>query len=205
MDSGHDADLVLAGWSRLWSAVRVPEDSHPVEPWALGEYAALLQARDPTEAARVFPAIAAHLASPCDACAADLAELVAMVAQERESGFVEPPSYPRGTLERRPAEPSPDANTGTAYLELPGGERFVLDRPRVVIGRDRDNDVAFTDAAVSRSHASLERVPGGWLLRDWDSANGVWVNGERVSSCVLHDGDVILMGQQRVLFRSSRS
>jgi hypothetical protein len=66
------------GRARLWAAVR-PTAGHPVEPAALGEYAALLL-QSPAAAARAFPGVAAHLRQTgCPSCRADLTELIALL------------------------------------------------------------------------------------------------------------------------------
>jgi pSer/pThr/pTyr-binding forkhead associated (FHA) protein len=57
---------------------------------------------------------------------------------------------------------------------------------------------------VSRVHASLQVGERGALLRDRDSKNGTWVNGVRIASAVrLEEGDEVVIGSDRFLFRSS--
>lgn len=72
----------------------------------------------------------------------------------------------------------------TAYLEvLRSAEvRLVpLEGDRVTVGKDPSNDLAVpADGTLSRLHAVFERYPTGWCVRDLDSRNGTFVNGERV-------------------------
>ncbi len=91
---------------------------------------------------------------------------------------------------------------GLDYLELPDGTRLVLHKESVTLGRDRENDYALLDSSISRRHARLQRLPHGWLLIDLGSTNGTWVNGERVVvPLLLQDDDLVLLGEQRLIFR----
>ena len=47
---------------------------------------------------------------------------------------------------------------------------------------------------VSRKHAVLERVAGGWTIKDTDSFNGVWVNNANVDHVTLSDRDIVQIG-----------
>jgi pSer/pThr/pTyr-binding forkhead associated (FHA) protein len=49
--------------------------------------------------------------------------------------------------------------------------------------------------SVSRRHAIIAQRGADHVLLDDRSRNGVFVNGERVSSAVLRDGDAILLGE----------
>ncbi|MGH2985363.1 MAG: FHA domain-containing protein, partial [Solirubrobacterales bacterium] len=78
-------------------------------------------------------------------------------------------------------------------------------RDRVTIGRRAANDIALTwDSQASRAHAFLQAVGGDWaVVDDGLSANGTFVNGDRVSgSHRLHDGDVLRAGRTLLCFRS---
>lgn len=64
---------------------------------------------------------------------------------------------------------------------------------RVVIGRGDGCDIVVESKLVSRRHASITPVQGGYELRD-ESSNGTVVNGTRVGgTCLLSHGDVISM------------
>lgn len=52
------------------------------------------------------------------------------------------------------------------------------------MGRDAACDICVRDAAASRTHLVLERVPGGWWLTDV-STNGTLLNGAPVDRSVL--------------------
>ncbi|MGH3634342.1 MAG: FHA domain-containing protein, partial [Mycobacterium sp.] len=62
------------------------------------------------------------------------------------------------------------------------------------IGRANDNDVVVPDVLASRYHAVLIPTPLGVEIRDNQSVNGTFVNGVRVGSAVLGEGDVVTIG-----------
>ena len=59
----------------------------------------------------------------------------------------------------------------------------------VGLGRDLDNVVQLSDDFVSRHHAELVCDGGQYRLRDLDSANGTYVNGNRIRETILQTGD----------------
>ena len=68
------------------------------------------------------------------------------------------------------------------------------------IGRSLSADLRFEDPTVSRRHAVLIAESAGVRVLDDRSLNGVFVNGERVVSQLLHDGDEIVIGRYRLRF-----
>lgn len=64
----------------------------------------------------------------------------------------------------------------------------------ITIGRDADNTLVIPEAGVSRHHARLERRHDDWWIVDLGSANGTYVNGERVESALLRRGDLLGIG-----------
>src|SRR5262249_7506290 len=49
-----------------------------------------------------------------------------------------------------------------------------------VIGRELDCDVRIDDGRVSRKHVEVSIEDGHWIVRDRQSGNGMFVNGQRV-------------------------
>jgi pSer/pThr/pTyr-binding forkhead associated (FHA) protein len=83
------------------------------------------------------------------------------------------------------------AAPGAALVVIRSGARHSLPARRVYIGRDESCDVVVRGNSVSRRHASIAPVNGGFLLRD-ESVNGTLVNGVRVvGTYLLGDGDVV--------------
>lgn len=70
----------------------------------------------------------------------------------------------------------------------------------VTIGRSTDNDIVIQDVLASRHHAFLTQTPLGTEIRDAHSVNGTFVNGVRVGSAVLTEGDVVTIGNVDLVF-----
>jgi hypothetical protein len=65
-----------------------------------------------------------------------------------------------------------------------------------VLGRSSEADLTLAEGPVSRLHARLETREGRWYLRDLDSANGTYLNRQRVAAPQpLHSGDLIGIGE----------
>lgn len=70
------------------------------------------------------------------------------------------------------------------------------------IGRESSNDVVVPDINVSRTHAEIRREPNGtWVVADLGSTNGLFVNGRKVQTAPLRDGDMILIGTTQLEFQ----
>jgi DNA-binding CsgD family transcriptional regulator len=94
-----------------------------------------------------------------------------------------------------------------AYLEVwtPAGRELVaLQAGRLTLGTDPANDLPLpADPTLSRLHAALERYEAGWCVRDLDSRNGTFVNGQRVwRERPLRPGDELRVGATRLVYRS---
>ncbi|MFV8317525.1 ATP-binding cassette domain-containing protein [Mycobacterium sp. 23] len=68
------------------------------------------------------------------------------------------------------------------------------------IGRAADNDIVIPDVLASRHHAQLSPSPAGAQIRDLNSINGTFVNGIRVGSAILSEGDVVTIGNVDLAF-----
>lgn len=87
-------------------------------------------------------------------------------------------------------------------VEGPGSEQtFLIDKNDMVIGRARDADIRVRSDRISRRHARLERKGADYMIRDNDSMNGIFLNGLKVHSAVLRDGDVIQAGDTIFVYR----
>jgi DNA-binding CsgD family transcriptional regulator len=92
------------------------------------------------------------------------------------------------------------------YLEvwMPAGRELVpLEAGRLTLGSAPANDLALTaDPTLSRLHAVLERYEAGWCVRDLDSRNGTFVNGQRIwREHPLRPGDELRVGGTRLVYR----
>lgn len=87
-----------------------------------------------------------------------------------------------------------------AFLIVNGEGHFPLDRPVVNIGRRLDNQLILDDPHVSRTHAQLRVKEGRYILFDLGSTAGTSVNGRRIKQHTLHAGDVIKLGDNRLVY-----
>jgi pSer/pThr/pTyr-binding forkhead associated (FHA) protein len=80
-------------------------------------------------------------------------------------------------------------------------QEFILDRPRMSVGRDQSNDICLGDKSVSRHHANVLKVLGQYFLEDARSTNGTRLNGREVQKHLLNAGDVIDIGKYKLRFQ----
>src|SRR5207245_3271985 len=80
-----------------------------------------------------------------------------------------------------------------------------LTEPVLTVGRDSNNLIRLHDTEVSRRHAEFRQDGNEYKLVDVGSANGTFVNNEKVNETVLHSGDHILIGQSILVYTSGRT
>ena len=90
-----------------------------------------------------------------------------------------------------------------ASLTLHGDDgvftRYALG-PIVTIGRLPDNTVVIDNPAVSSHHACVFPEGEAFVVEDLQSTNGTFVNSSRIVRETLHHGDVVLVGEHRLVF-----
>lgn len=64
----------------------------------------------------------------------------------------------------------------------------------LTLGRARSNSIVLDDMLVSRHHARISADDHGLVIEDLGSRNGTFVNGRRVQTTRLHEGDRIGIG-----------
>jgi pSer/pThr/pTyr-binding forkhead associated (FHA) protein len=77
------------------------------------------------------------------------------------------------------------------------GRREEISRGSFTIGRAPSNNVVADSQLISKIHARLERTGLQLVITDLQSANGTFVEGKRVTSHVLRDGEVFNLGHGR--------
>jgi len=95
-----------------------------------------------------------------------------------------------------------EADGATGVLHLPNGQQMVLGEYLVTMGRLPECTISFDDPNISRVHAEIRPEGGGFTLTDAGSTNGTAVNGVRISSHRLLDGDRITLGAAEIEFRA---
>ena len=80
------------------------------------------------------------------------------------------------------------------------GQVYELAQAEVIIGREEDAQIVISNPAVSRHHARLTYQAGHYFIEDLGSANGTFVNGQRLAGPqALNPGDRVALGETTVL------
>jgi pSer/pThr/pTyr-binding forkhead associated (FHA) protein len=95
--------------------------------------------------------------------------------------------------------------TKTAWMTVEAGRlrgrQFRLEGATAMIGRAEENNVGlFGDTGVQPRHAIIERKGNSYSLRNLAVAQGTTVNGTRVETVELHDGDRIGISNYEMMF-----
>jgi Nif-specific regulatory protein len=96
------------------------------------------------------------------------------------------------------------------YLTLLNGARagysfILLEEGENQIGRGLDCHVVLNDPLSSRVHAIIERSAGSWFIRDAESRNGTFVNGQKADDAQLIGGCHVKIGITEFTFSQSET
>ena len=120
-----------------------------------------------------------------------------------------PRPTPSGTLvdEQPPSRPARVNPSARPWLDI-SGDRYPLLGSLTTLGRDESADIVLDDPGVSRRHSEIRVTTDGphlvTSIRDLNSTNGTFVNGERITSVRLEDGDRLTLGRTSATFRAGR-
>jgi hypothetical protein len=92
----------------------------------------------------------------------------------------------------------PDENLIRIRLSLKGRpiKSYSFNQDVITVGRDPAADIYLDNPGVSREHCRLERLPNGhYCVKDAKSANGTFLNDERVETALVYNSDVLLIGK----------
>jgi pSer/pThr/pTyr-binding forkhead associated (FHA) protein len=89
---------------------------------------------------------------------------------------------------------SDDAVMPMKLVLQPSGMAVELTKAETVVGRHMSCDLRLPLPDVSRRHCRFVFVDRCWQVFDLNSLNGIFVNGERVTHSVLHNGDAVRLG-----------
>jgi hypothetical protein len=79
-------------------------------------------------------------------------------------------------------------------------QEYSLTPAEVTIGRSSTNVIAIADPEVSRRHACIRWDDDSYIIEDWASTNGTFVNNRRISGPIaLYHGDEIRLGETILL------
>ena len=100
---------------------------------------------------------------------------------------------------------APVKGPGRAALRVVRGPQtgvtYQLGDQALTIGRSPQCDLFLNDMTVSREHASVEPADGGYVIRDENSFNGVWVSNDSIDEHRLASGDIIQIGAFLLLYQ----
>jgi pSer/pThr/pTyr-binding forkhead associated (FHA) protein len=100
-----------------------------------------------------------------------------------------------GQVERPATPPALEMVRGAGAPKL-----WSLIGETTVIGRSNQANICIESSLLSRKHVEIRRRGPEFRLMDLDSANGVYLNGVRVHSAGLHEGDTIQVGDSVFIF-----
>jgi len=101
--------------------------------------------------------------------------------------------------------PLPARGPRLVVTDADGRAREVpLAKPETRIGRSTKCDIVLSNPDVSRLQAAIVERPGGHALLPISARETTFLNGETVTGeRFLHDGDEILLGSQRLVYRQA--
>src|SRR5436190_6720996 len=75
------------------------------------------------------------------------------------------------------------------------GRSYELKTERTTVGRLDDNAFQIPEASVSSHHAEIVLRGNDVVIRDLNSTNGTFINGEKITEAVLKPGQILRLGQ----------
>ena len=73
---------------------------------------------------------------------------------------------------------------------------------KTTVGRLEDNAFQISEPSVSSHHCELTRRGAELLVKDLNSTNGTFINGEKVAEAVLKPGQILRLGQVEMRLES---
>ena len=94
---------------------------------------------------------------------------------------------------------------GLVLVEQPGGvlQRVAL-APEISLGRSPSNDIALPLGTVARRHARILCRYGKVYIVDLGSSNGLWVNGQRITTAEIKDTDLVQIGDAKLRIQRTK-
>ena len=83
-------------------------------------------------------------------------------------------------------------------------QRWEIGDEPVAVGRDETAEVTIPDHTLSRRHFLIWQEGGSFLIKDLNSQNGTWVDGERAQGTELRHNVCIVAGRTVFMFSEHR-
>lgn len=119
---------------------------------------------------------------------------------ELETGIFRVRSEARAEVSARGGQVEGEVDARQPRLEV-AGSAYPLVRAITRLGRGSDTDIRIEDPGASRNHCEIV-LGQPVLVRDLNSTNGTYVNGERISQLEIADGSTIMIGTTSLVFRT---
>jgi diguanylate cyclase (GGDEF)-like protein len=83
--------------------------------------------------------------------------------------------------------------------EINFGKHFLLEKNKILLGRDDRNDIAINDDKISKVHCEISIMKSSQgivkiIIKDLDSTTGTYVNSQKIEQITLHAGAKIQIG-----------
>jgi general secretion pathway protein A len=117
---------------------------------------------------------------------------------------------------RRSSQDAPFDDTGQfsrngshlARFDVLFRDQLITDFPvalgRSIVGRTSDNDLQLRSKFISRHHAQIITTEHNCVVEDLNSTNGVFVRSQRVKHYELVEGDIVQLGEHKLLYHDLR-
>ncbi len=80
------------------------------------------------------------------------------------------------------------------------GKSYVMDKPRMAVGRSMICELVLTDRSVSGTHVEIEAIESGHVVRDLGSTNGCYLSEVRLREAVVPLGTRLRVGTTTLQF-----
>src|SRR6266705_5861027 len=85
------------------------------------------------------------------------------------------------------------------------GRNYELKTDKTTVGRLSDNSFEIPEASVSSHHAEILLRGNDVVVKDLNSTNGTFINGEKVTEAVLKPGQILRLGMIEMRLETGES